>query len=182
MIEALPRVLAQIPDARCVILGEGDALGAIRQRANQLGVAEAVEFSGHYLPIEQALERVAGSSCGVIPNRPTQLNRFALSSKLFEYVALGVPSVVARLATLAGHFDRDEVGFFEPGDPDSLAHAVTWVAQHPAESEAMAARALARSREYAWSANQARYLAVIASASRASRAPGQPAPRLAPGR
>jgi Glycosyl transferases group 1 len=102
----------------------------------------------------------------VIPNLPTELNRFALSTKLFEYIELGLPAVVARLETLEAHFSDDEVTFFQPGDAASLAAALRWVATYPAEAEAKAQRARDRvAREYSWAANRARYLAATAGES-----------------
>jgi glycosyltransferase involved in cell wall biosynthesis len=99
----------------------------------------------------------------VIPNLPTELNRFALSTKLFEYIELGLPAVVARLETLEAHFGDDEVTFFEPGDATSLAAALRWIAAHPAEAEAKAQRARERvARQYSWALSRARYLAATA--------------------
>jgi glycosyltransferase involved in cell wall biosynthesis len=150
LVEAVAALAPDLPQLMLRILGEGDALADLQQRALQLGVADRTEFSGCYLPIADALASVAGASCGVIPNRPSTLNRFALSSKLFEYVALEVPVIVARLETLASHFDRDEVTFFEPGDTASLADAIRWVAEHPEHARERALRALRRARDYSW--------------------------------
>jgi glycosyltransferase involved in cell wall biosynthesis len=97
----------------------------------------------------------------VIPNRDSRLNRFALSSKLLEYVALDIPVVVSRLETLAAHFDSDEVTFFEPGDPESLAEAIAWVAEHPAEAREKAGRARRRAEAYSWPASRARLLEAL---------------------
>jgi glycosyltransferase involved in cell wall biosynthesis len=148
-------------DIHAVVLGAGDALPAAQALAEELGVRDYIEFSGRYLPIEDALRTVADADCGVIPNPPTTLNRFILSNKLFEYVALGVPVVVSRLETIAAHFSPNEVTFFEPGDSRSLADALVWVATHRAEAAARAARARARSAPYAWSTNRARYVDLL---------------------
>jgi glycosyltransferase involved in cell wall biosynthesis len=161
LVEALAQLRNGSSSARAVILGAGDALDEARTRAAELGVSERVEFSGCYLPIEQALAKVAGADCGVIPNRPSTLNRFALSSKLFEYVALGIPVVVARLETLAAHFGPDHVTFFEPGDSESLAAALDWVARHPDEASAKAHRAKQHATRYSWTANRERYVALL---------------------
>jgi glycosyltransferase involved in cell wall biosynthesis len=161
IIEALPAVLEEAPDTRCTILGEGDALPAVQQRAAELGVSDRVDFSGRYLPIADALQLVAAADCGVIPNRPLDYNRFALSSKLFEYVALGVPAVVAALQTLTRHFGADDVTFFEPGDPAALAKAIISVARHPEAAREKAARARVTGREYSWSEHRTRYLGVL---------------------
>jgi glycosyltransferase involved in cell wall biosynthesis len=162
IVDALDELAAEIPAARALIMGEGDALEGIRARVAASNLESRVELSGRWLPFDEALTRLAGASCGVIPNLPTELNRFALSTKLFEYIGLGLPVVVARLQTLEAHFGEQEVTFFEPGDPRSLAAALRWVATHRAEAEAKSERARARvAREYSWPMNRVRYLEAI---------------------
>jgi glycosyltransferase involved in cell wall biosynthesis len=161
MLEAMVHLEDCLPDAHALVLGDGDALEGLRDLAERSGLAGRVDFSGCYLPIEETLARVAKADCGVIPNRPSTLNRFALSSKLFEYVALGIPVAVSRLETLAAHFAPDEVTFFEPGDPVSLAEAIRWVAEHSAEAQAKAERAKTRAKGYGWEHHRARYLSVL---------------------
>lgn len=147
-------------DVEALILGDGDALLDLQTTARQLGVGDRVEFSRGYLPIENALARVATADCGVIPNRPSVINRFALSSKLLEYVSLRVPVVVAELETLAAHFSPEEVTFFTPGDSESMANAIRWVHDHRAEARAKAARALERAEEYSWNRGRRQLLAL----------------------
>ena len=71
-------------------------------------------LSGRYLPQAEVLAAVQSAHVGVIPNLSSRLNRFALSSKMFEYVALGVPVVSADLPTIREHFSDEEVLFFRP--------------------------------------------------------------------
>lgn len=151
IVDAVALLRAEGRDVQAVILGDGDALPALRARAVNAGIEAHVRFSGRYLPIHEALADVAGADCGVIPNRPIEINRFALSSKLFEYVALGIPVVVARLQTLAGHFDDSEVTFFEPGDAGSLADGIRQIQDDPDRARRKAERAGERAREYSWS-------------------------------
>jgi glycosyltransferase involved in cell wall biosynthesis len=151
ILEAIETLRRQGLDVDGVILGDGDAVPSLLARAQEPLLSGHVELSARYLPIEQALATAARAGCGVIPNRPTQINRFALSSKLFEYVELCVPVVVARLDTLAAHFAEDEVTFFEPGNPDDLARAIRWIYEHPDEARAKAERARRRAEAYSWS-------------------------------
>ncbi len=137
-------------DVEAVILGDGDALPDLRAAVTHAGLEPYVYLSDGYLPIDAALATVAEADCGVIPNRRSEINRFALSSKLFEYVALDIPVVVARLETLAAHFGPDEVTFFEPDDVASLAAAVRWVYQHPDQARRKARLARARAAQYSW--------------------------------
>lgn len=159
LVEAVALARADVPSIRAVIVGGGDALEETRQLAHDLGVGTRVEFPGN-LAHAAALGRVGVADCGVVPNRSTKLNRFALSSKLFEYVALGVPVAVARLETLAQHFNDDEVLFFTPGDAASLARALVSIAHDPQTAASRAERARKRAEDqYSWSQNRETLLA-----------------------
>jgi glycosyltransferase involved in cell wall biosynthesis len=161
VIEAIADLRKIGLDAHGLVLGEGDQLPAVGRLAQVLKVADAVTFSDGYLPREEVLRQVSVASCGVIPNPPTQLNRFILPNKLFEYVALGVPVVSARLETIAEYFDDEDVTFFEPGDASSLTDALLWVAMHEREASAKAGNAAKRAEKYRWRVNQETYVKVL---------------------
>jgi glycosyltransferase involved in cell wall biosynthesis len=161
LVEAIARLEDRIPELHGLILGEGDALSSVEALADRAGVASRIDFPDALVSHLEALCRVAGASCGVIPNRESRLNRFALSSKLLEYVSLGVPVVVSRLETLAAHFSPDEVTFFEPGNADALAEAIAWVSEHPAEAREKTERARQRAEAYSWTESRARLLEAL---------------------
>jgi glycosyltransferase involved in cell wall biosynthesis len=146
---------------RVELYGEGDAVAELRGQVAAAGLEDRFEVSGTYLPHEETLARVAGASVGVIPNLPGELNRFALSSKLFEYVALGIPVVCADLPTLREHFSAEEVLFFRAGDADSLAEALLAVARKPEAAAERAERARQRYEDYRWPVQAARYTSVL---------------------
>jgi glycosyltransferase involved in cell wall biosynthesis len=161
LVEAAGRAAEEIPDLELAIYGEGDSLPAIRTRAAELALSDRLELSGRFLPQDQMLAELRSARVGVIPNLPTRLNRFALSTKLFEYVALGIPVVCADLPTLREHFSDDEVQFFEAGDPGALAAALRAVARNPGAACTRAASALQRYDKYRWPVSAARYAAVL---------------------
>ena len=161
LVHAAARVVDQIPDLRVEIIGEGDGVPELRDSVRQLHLSSQVAIDGEYIPHREALARVNGASIGVVPNLPTALNRFALSSKLFEYVALGIPVVSADLPTIREHFSADEVQFFRPGDPESLADALLAVLRDPSRAATLVERARRRYQAYRWDVNAGRYLAIL---------------------
>jgi glycosyltransferase involved in cell wall biosynthesis len=165
LVDAAARVVVDVPDLQVEIIGEGDGVPELRERARRLRVADRVVIDGAYIPHHEALARVTGASVGVIPNLPTPLNRFALSSKLFEYVALDVPVVSADLPTIREHFSVDEIQFFEAGSADSLAEAILAVLRDPDKAAARVERARRRYQEYRWDVNARKYLAILDSLS-----------------
>jgi glycosyltransferase involved in cell wall biosynthesis len=177
-VDAAARVAAEVPDLRVEIIGEGDGIPELRERVRRLRVSDHVAIEGEYIPHREALARVKGASVGVVPNMPTPLNRFALSSKLFEYVALGVPVVSADLPTIREHFSADEIRFFEPGSADSLAEALLAVLRDPHQAAAQAERARRRYEAYRWDVNARKYLAILEHLSARNEASAIGAHRL----
>jgi glycosyltransferase involved in cell wall biosynthesis len=170
LVDAVARVAAEVPDLRVDIIGEGDGIPELRERVRRLHLSDRVAIVGEYIPHREALARVKGASVGVVPNLPTPLNRFALSSKLFEYIVLGVPVVSADLATIREHFSADEIQFFEPGSADSLADALLAVLRDPRRAAARVEKARGRYAAYRWDVNARKYLAILERLSAPSEA------------
>jgi glycosyltransferase involved in cell wall biosynthesis len=162
VLEAFALLPERLSTARLQIVGGGDAVPELAARAKTLGVFHRVDLTGEAVPHTEALSRIAGATVGVIPNLPTRLNRFALSTKLFEYVVLGIPVVVGDLPTLRRHFSASEVEFFRAGDPGGLADALVRVADDYDVALAKATAARDRYREsYDWEHQARRYTSML---------------------
>ena len=161
IIEAAGALHPRVDGLKVEIYGEGDAIADLRNRAHALGIADTVRISGSYLPQGEVLRTVQGAAVGVVPNLPTRLNRFALSTKLLEYVALGIPVVSADLPTIREHFSDDEVLYFRAGDASSLARALADVAADPDAARRRAKAASLRYEAYRWEHNKRIYVDVL---------------------
>ena len=161
LVDAAEAVVEEVPDLLVEIYGEGDEVPALRRRAQGHGLDGHVQFHERWLPQTEVLSRVRSASVGVIPNRPSRLNRYALSSKLLEYIELGIPVAVAGLPTLREHFADDEVLFFTPGDPSALAEALLAIARDLPGARTRAEAARRRARAYSWDENAARYVRLL---------------------
>jgi glycosyltransferase involved in cell wall biosynthesis len=164
LVEAASRAVDDVRDLRLEIYGSGDAVPMVRARAQALGMAERTALSGRYVPHAEILRLVGSASVGVIPNLPIRLNEHALPTKLFEYVALGVPVVCADLPTLREHFSDEEILFYRAGDAQALAAALVTVAGDQAGATARAAAARRRYQAYRWPISAERYALVLAGA------------------
>lgn len=161
LVRAAARTRERADNLRLELYGDGDQLQAVRQLAAELGLADRLITTDGYLPHGEVLAHVAGANVGVIPNRPTRHHRLALSSKLFEYVALGVPVAVADLPTHRFHFSDDEVRFFRAGDDMALAEALAEIAADPDAARRRAENARRRYETYRWPNQARRYVALL---------------------
>ena len=91
LVDAAVLALNDIPNLVVDVYGEGDSRQELEDRVLAYGLSEHIRFHD-ILPQSEVLAAVMGADAGVIPNHLIRLNRFALSTKLFEYVALGSSS------------------------------------------------------------------------------------------
>jgi glycosyltransferase involved in cell wall biosynthesis len=131
----------------------------LRDRAVALGIADRVTFHGR-VPIEAVPAAIAAADVGLAPTRRSDFTDFSLSTKAYEYAAMGRTVVASRLPMIERIFG-DDVVTYEPGDPEDLAAELLRLVDEPEVREARVARALARVRVLAWEHESTRYLAVI---------------------
>jgi glycosyltransferase involved in cell wall biosynthesis len=150
VIRAVALLKSRIPGLRLHLWGQGDDLEAFQTLARDLDVTDRVEFSGRMLPLHELPARLASMDVGVVGNRQSVAGDLMLPVKLLEYVALGIPTVVPRLKTIAHYFDEGMVTYFEPEDVPSLADAILLLHGNPEGRLAQARRAHRFLDEHGW--------------------------------
>jgi glycosyltransferase involved in cell wall biosynthesis len=116
LIEAAPAILARVPQARIVLIGDGELRHALERLAEGLGVADRVLFVG-YRPDATALMPAFDGL--VLPSLWE-----GLSFVLLEALAAGVPAVVTRIPGMEMLADGETALIVPPHDADALAAAV----------------------------------------------------------
>lgn len=164
VLRAVAALARERPDLAVALdcYGRGDSADALAALAADLGVADRVRFHGR-IPIADVPAAVAAADVGLAPTSRTEFTDFSLSTKIFEYAALGKPVVASRLPTIARYFGDRALWTYEPGDPDSLAGVLATLADDPDERARRAAAAAERTRELAWDRQVAAYLRVLES-------------------
>jgi glycosyltransferase involved in cell wall biosynthesis len=88
---------------------------------------------------------------GVVPTRLNGMTRYSLSTKLLEYVHLGIPVLAARLPSYQRYFAEDALWYWNPGEPADLVRAIQHFATaSPAERALRAERAREAIAPLAW--------------------------------
>ncbi len=83
-------------DFHTIVVGDGPALESVKALAHKLGVDEDMTFTG-YLSGQALLAHLSAFDIGVIPDPVNPYNDKISMNKVFEYSALGIPSVAYRL-------------------------------------------------------------------------------------
>jgi glycosyltransferase involved in cell wall biosynthesis len=117
LLDATPRLLADDPGTRVLIVGDGPLRPALERQARRLGVDGAVVFAGHQADVVPAY---AAMDVFVLPSR---YEGFGIV--FVEAMALGVPVVGTRVVGSEDAVVDGVTGLLVPhGDPQALAVAV----------------------------------------------------------
>jgi glycosyltransferase involved in cell wall biosynthesis len=159
-VDLLLDALGELPGAGALIVGghpgESD-LPRLRERAERLGLAARVTFTGMVRPCEVA-GRLENADVLVLPNPATAVStRYTSPLKLFEYLAMGRPIVASDLPALREILRHGENALlFEAGRSSALAEAIRTVIEDRALAESIARGAFETSRAYSWDARAER--------------------------
>ncbi|HYE16224.1 MAG TPA: glycosyltransferase [Pyrinomonadaceae bacterium] len=155
-LRAARRVLAEVPEARFVVAGEGELEAPLRAMAVEMGVAEAVVFTGR---CERVAELLFASDVCALSSRAE-----GFSNALLEYMAAGRPSVVTDVGGAREAVVEGETGFVvAPGDDERMAERIVHLLRSPAEARAMGERARDRvAREFSCEIRLEKTLALYA--------------------
>ncbi|HTX47068.1 MAG TPA: glycosyltransferase family 4 protein [Solirubrobacteraceae bacterium] len=169
-IRAVAIARDRVPDVRLTIVGAGEYEPALRVLAAKLSVQDRVAFLG-FRPIEEIPQHIARAHIGVVANKLDSFTDLLVPTKLMEYVAMGLPAIVARTTGVQAYFDDSSVTFFKPDDPADLARAIGQLASDHDGSYRLAERAQNRFREsYSWQRGKLAYQQLVTDqAARAKR-------------
>jgi glycosyltransferase involved in cell wall biosynthesis len=120
LLVAFAVVAAAFPEVRLEVLGAAKraaSLSHLRARVDQLGLSGRVEFPGA-LPREALFERLSAARLLVLPRPAGAFSQAGLPTKVAEYLASGVPTVVTAVGDLPLYL-RDGIDAYlvAPGDP-----------------------------------------------------------------
>jgi glycosyltransferase involved in cell wall biosynthesis len=80
---------------------------------------------------------------------------------LLEYVALGLPVIVARTPAIAAYFDETMVHFFEPGNVEDLAASILKLYQDRSRREVLVRHSERFHQQYNWANLSLEYATLI---------------------
>lgn len=161
-LRAFRRVSAVLPRAEFHIYGDGNMKPALIALASELGFRGEVKFF-EPVRVKEVARLMANSDLGIVPKRADSFGNEAYSTKIMEFMSLGVPVVVSATKIDRFYFDDSVVRFFESGNSEALADAMLDVLQNAEKRERMIAAASEYSERNSWKSRQSDYLALVDS-------------------
>jgi glycosyltransferase involved in cell wall biosynthesis len=159
-LRAFVRVSRELPQAEFHIYGDGNMKPALVQLASELGLGATVRFF-EPVRITEIAQVMANGDLGVVPKRADSFGNQAYSTKIMEFMSVGVPVVVSRTMIDQFYFNDSVVRFFASGDAEALADAMLAVLRDPLLREHLTKNALAYAQQHSWESRRGEYLQLI---------------------
>lgn len=142
LVEALPTIVAKVPNAHLLFVGVGPHLDYIHKRAIQLGVLNHISFVGR-VKYQELPEFICVGDVFAMPSRSrlAGLEVEGLGIVYLEASACGLPVVGGKSGGAPDALLEGETGFAVDGlKPLEVAEALTTLLEDPARARSMGAR------------------------------------------
>ena len=111
LLEAAPKVIEKVPEAKFILLGDGDEMNEMKNIANQKKIAKNIIFTG-WINRDKIPQELKNASIGIGPLKLTTVTKNALPIKVLEYMASGLPIIAKRGTLPKDILDDGKNGFF----------------------------------------------------------------------
>jgi glycosyltransferase involved in cell wall biosynthesis/peptidoglycan/xylan/chitin deacetylase (PgdA/CDA1 family) len=157
-IRAIALVTAEIQGVEFHIYGDGPAKESLIGLTRDLQLSERVSFH-ETLPTNQIADVMADSDLAVVPKRASSaFGNEAASTKIMEFMALGVPVIVSRTKIDSYLYDASTVMFFESESVPDLTRCIRLLKKNLETREELVENGLRYVSENKWLERKREYL------------------------
>lgn len=167
-IAAFCKISEELPNSEFHIYGDGSMKETWIDLCDNLGLGDKVRFFDP-VPVRQIADVMANANLGIVPKRADSFGNEAYSTKIMEFMSLGIPVVASSTRIDRYYFDDSMVCFFKSGDPAGLAEAVLRVVRDEPYRQQLVARASEYAAQHTWQSRRAAYLQLVDSLCAGSR-------------
>jgi glycosyltransferase involved in cell wall biosynthesis len=129
LVKAMPEIVKSIPNAGCLIVGDGDYAPQLRALVNQLGLQNKVILTGR-VHHEEILAYYSLIDVFVVPRPNFRVNNLVTPLKPLEAMSMAKPLLVSGVGGLTELVQDGQTGLiFKPEDIGDLAAKATALGQ-----------------------------------------------------
>jgi glycosyltransferase involved in cell wall biosynthesis len=159
-IRAFASIEKQMPDAEFHIYGEGPEKPYLMVLAKELDQQRI--FFHDFLPSAEIAQVMAGADLAIEPKRTkSAFSNEALSTKILEFMSLGVPVIACRTRIHAYYYDDSIIQYYEDDDEDQLAEQIIALRNDPQRRASLIENAKKYVRDNTWNARKHEYLELV---------------------
>ena len=159
-IRAVAILREKAPHLKLLIIGDGPDREKLKVLVQEYGLGDRVVISG-VVPLEMVAQTMAGVDLGVVPKRKDSFGNEAFSTKIMEFMAMGVPVVASKTRIDQYYFNENLVQFFESESIEDLASRILQLVNDLEKRSMLSASALKFIEVNNWDVRKHEYLDLV---------------------
>ncbi len=161
-VKAVAILREKLPNLKLLVIGDGPDRSKLKAMVEDEHLGNCVTLQD-FVPIETIAEILSTVDLGIVPKRKDSFGNEAFSTKIMEFMAMGVPVVAARTVIDEYYFNDALLQFFESGNADDLADKILELARDPAKRDALRSAATSFIAYNNWDVKKKQYLDLVDS-------------------
>lgn len=133
-IEAVAMLRDRVPQLRLKLIGDGPERERLKALIRDLALEDRITLAG-LMSMESIAEAISGIDLGIVPKRADSFGNEAFSTKIMEFMAMGIPVLASRTRIDQYYFNDNVLEFFESGNVRDLADKILYLVQQPQRRE-----------------------------------------------
>ncbi len=180
-LRAFKNISSQVSDTEFHIYGDGNVKEDLIRLSRSLELEDKVRFFNP-IPVREISAIMSNADLGIVPKRADSFGNEAYSTKIMEFMSVGVPVIVSDTKIDRFYFDDSVVRFFPSGDDEALAAAMLQLIRDKPLRQRMVERALDYAARNSWSSRKTEYLNLVDSlcSVKGTQSGGFPVPAAPP--
>lgn len=159
-IAAVAELRDAAPNLKLLIIGDGPERQKLKSMIEKADLGDRVRLVG-LIPMEAVATTMANVDLGVVPKRRNSFGNEAFSTKIMEFMAMGVPVVVSKTQIDQHYFDDSVVQFFESDNVTDLAANILSLMGNPGRRNELRVAALEFIGQNNWNIRKNEYLDLV---------------------
>jgi glycosyltransferase involved in cell wall biosynthesis len=159
-LRAFAQIKDLVPNAEFHIYGEGSDKGNLARLIEELSLRGRALLHDP-VPLPEVPALIADADLGVVPKRKDCFANEAFSTKILEFMSMGIPVIVSDTKIDRYYFDDQVLKFFRGQDQNDLADCMLELIRKPELRARQAANALKFVADKGWDVRKSEYLELV---------------------
>lgn len=129
-------IVSRTHDAKLLIVGEGDMKDQLMDLVKENGLDHCITFKD-LVPRDEVPGLISESYIGLAPLKNLESLEYAIPSKVYEYMACGIPFIGCSKGEIVNIAARSKSGIVAANDPSSIAQAIGELLDDPEKAAEM---------------------------------------------
>ena len=161
VIRAVKIVMKQIPEISFEIYGKGSEMERIKAMSKEMGLENHVIFN-KMVPLSDVPELMINANIGIaLLSGVEKYAKQALNVKIFEFLAMGVPTIVTKTPATTFYLNDRVVMFSEANNPEDVARCIFELYRNPQKRAELSENGLQFVKNMNWNSNKEQYFQLV---------------------